>query len=493
MSQTQRTLRPPTNEILARERLGFYGHYVHGYTPARHHWRWIDALTDERHKRLLIITPPGHAKSTWVSQIYACWWVGRNPEGNMIMVSNTVSQASLFLGVVKDTIERNARFHAVFPEIQPDPRRGWTGEAIFVKRQGLTNKDATVFATGTGGVVVGRRADLMLIDDPLDQDNTSTELQRRKVKQWFRQTLMTRIKPDGRVVVILTRWHEDDLAGDLMSSGEYEVIHMKAIDDQGQPLWPELWPLERLEAKRQEMGTALFECMYQGDPTSLGGDIFKREWFQNYIIAPEGLRVYQAWDLAISQKDSADYTVGVTVGVDKDQRAYILNVVRGRWTFQEQQEQMTIQAEQYNPVAIGIESVAYQAAAFQEAVRRGMWPFVELKPERDKVSRARLLAARAEANAVFAPHRATWWNELESEVMAFPNGRHDDQVDALVYALLLARGPADRMPLPGVVMLGGQRQQARQQRAPGLYPTRGGSNPTRGGSSREPGRAESRG
>lgn len=448
---------PPSRELLARERLGYYGHYVHGHSPAEHHWRWIEALTNESLKRLLIISPPGHAKSTWVSQIYPCWWVGRNPEGNLVLVSNTASQAELFLGVVKDTIERNERYRAVFPGVRPDAHRPWTSSEIFVERRDLTNKDATVFATGTGGVVVGRRADLMLIDDPLDQDNTATDAQRQKVKTWFRQTLMTRVKPDGRVVVIVTRWHEDDLAADLMASGEYTVIHMKAIDEEGRALWPALWPAEKLEAKWVEIGTALFQCMYQGDPTALGGDIFRREWFKDYTQAPEGLRVYQAWDLAISQKQSADYTVGVTVGVDKDQNAYVLDVVRGRWTFQEQQEQMTRQAQQYRPAAIGIESVAYQAAAFQEAVRSGMWPFEELKPERDKVTRARLLAARAEAGAVYVRKRATWWDELETEIMAFPNGQHDDQVDALVYALLMARGRTGKMPLPRVAMVGGKR------------------------------------
>jgi predicted phage terminase large subunit-like protein len=419
---------------------------------------WIEALTNEELKRLLIISPPGHAKSTWVSQIYPCWWIGNNPEKNAILVSNTFSQAQLFLGVVRDTIERNERYHVVFPHIRPDLRRPWTSTELFVERQDLTNKDATLFATGTGGPIIGRRADLIIVDDPLDQENTATELQRQKVKMWFRQTLLSRLKPEGRVVVILTRWHEDDLAADLIASGEYHVMHMKAIDDEGQALWPEVWPLERLEAKRRELGTAVFMCMYQGDPTAMGGDIFRREWFRDYGQLPAEMVVFQAWDLAISQKESADYSVCATIGVDKAANVYVLDVVRGHWSFYEQQEQMRAQAEKWRPVAIGIESVAYQAAAFQEAVRGSLWAFEEVRPEKDKVTRARLLAARAEAGKVFVRKMATWWDELEAELLAFPNGRHDDQVDALVYAVMLALKRQRRRPLPTVGIVGAQRR-----------------------------------
>lgn len=449
---------PPSREHLARERLGYYGWYVHGLKPARHHWAWIDLLTDESTKRLLIIAPPRHAKSTWASQVFPCWWIGRHPERNAILVSNTGSQAGLFLGVVRDTVEGNARFRQVFPEVVPSAKRAWTSSELFVQRPDLTNKDATLFATGTGGPIIGRGADLIIVDDPLDQENTATELQRTKVKTWFRQMLMSRLKPGGRVVVILTRWHEDDLAADLIASGEYAVSHFKAIDEEGQALWPEAWPMESLESVRREIGTAIFNCMYQGDPTSLGGDILKREWFREYSEIPAGLRVFQAWDLAISQKEHADYTVGVTIGVDKAHNVYLVDVVRGRWSFQEQQDQIRAAAQQWQPVVIGIESVAYQAAAVQEAVRGSLFPFQELKPEKDKVTRARLLAARAEAGAVYVRKRAVWWDEMESELMAFPNGRHDDQVDALAYALLLARQQQPVTPLPRTVMVGARRR-----------------------------------
>jgi predicted phage terminase large subunit-like protein len=267
---------------------------------------------------------------------------------------------------------------------------------------------------------------------------------------------MSRLKPNGRVAVILTRWHEDDLAADLIASGEYLVLQMKAIDEQEQALWPEVWPLERLQAVRREVGTAIFNCMYQGDPAALGGDIFRREWFKDYTKAPEQ-QVFQAWDLAISQKETADYTAGATIGLDREQSVYVLDMLRGRWTFNEQQEIIALKAEEWHPLKIGIESVAYQAAAFQEALRRSLWPFQEVRPERDKVSRARLLAARAEAGAVYVRKRAVWWDELEAEIMAFPNGRHDDQLDALAYALLLARERQPKRPLPRTVIVGWRR------------------------------------
>ena len=458
---------PPSPEEVAAGRLGFYGQYVHGLTPARHHWVWIQAVMDERVRKLLIISPPGHAKSTWISQVYPGWWIGRHPEQSALLVSNTASQAELFLGVVRDTLRQNERYWQVFPGIRPDEQRGWTHQELFVKRENLTTKDATLFATGVGGPLIGRRAQLIIVDDPLDEDNSATENQRNKVKTWYKRTLLSRLMPDGRVIVILTRWHEDDLAADLIASGEYHVMHMKAISDGGRALWPAMWPLEKLREKKAELGTALFQCMYQGDPTALGGNIFKREWFRDYTTVPSGLTVFQAWDLAISQKQSADYTAGVTIGIDKAQNVYVLDVVRGRWSFHEQQLRMKELAEQWQPAAVGIETVAYQAAAFQEAVRGSLWAFEEVKPERDKVSRARFPAARAEAGTVYVRKRATWWDELESEIMAFPNGKHDDQVDALVYAMLVARQKQAKRPLPSRAMVGARRTGA-SGKAPGV-------------------------
>ena len=245
---------PPSPAQLARERLGYYGYYVHGLKPARHHWQRISELMNESRKRLLIICPPGHAKSTWISQIWPCWYIGRHPEQNVAIVSNTSSQAELFLGVVKDTIEMNPRYREVFPHAVPNHGRGWSSSELFVARSDLTNKDPTLFATGVGGPLIGKRLHLAIVDDPLDEENTATENQRNRVNTWYRRTLMSRLLPEGRVVVILTRWHEADLAAKLMASGMYYVVHMKAIDDGGNALWPEMWPIEKLMEAKRELG-----------------------------------------------------------------------------------------------------------------------------------------------------------------------------------------------------------------------------------------------
>lgn len=226
---------------LAREELGAFAAQVFDLWPAPHHELWAALLADATHARLLIIAPPGHAKSTWCTLIYPAWLIGRRPSVNILLVSATAAQAHLFSATIRETVAANPAYQEVFPAVQLDGKRGRALGAWFVARPAGANKDATVAACGVHGPIIGRRADVILVDDPCTQENTASAAQRDKLWRWFRQTLLTRLRPGGRIIVIMTRWHPDDLAGRLINAGDFTVCHLRALSD-GAEVFADLTP-----------------------------------------------------------------------------------------------------------------------------------------------------------------------------------------------------------------------------------------------------------
>lgn len=243
----------------------------------------------------------------------------------------------------------------------------------------------------------------------------------------------------------------------------WSILELPAETDDGAVLWPEYWPKEKLDAQRYALGEALYKCMYLGRPEGLSGEVFKSHWFrlcrirttpggaasivlpssgdslEEKVYALSELVVYQFWDLAISAKESADYTVGLTLALHPDTREHIvLDVARGHWSFHETQVAMSRQAETWQPMLVGIENIAYQAAAVQEARQHLPFPVAEVKVTRDKVTRSQLPAQLA-ANGQLWVARHAWTDAFLDEVLSFPNGRHDDVVDALSGACALAQ------------------------------------------------------
>lgn len=249
----------------------------------------------------------------------------------------------------------------------------------------------------------------------------------------------------------------------------WDILYLAAEDPvSGEPLWPEFFPKAFLDDKRRIMGSALYRCMYLGDPEGLLGDLFDPSWFGEARIhlAPRGegegaeatevirwlhrrgrpaisfdhLLIYQFWDLAISEKQTADYTCCVTLALDpSDMSLAVLHVFRDHLSFEKTQQQMALLAETWRPHAIGIESIAYQAAAVQQARQHLLFPIRETKVDRDKVSRARLPSALAEQGNISVVRDARWTGEFLDELASFPGGRHDDMVDALSGACALAQ------------------------------------------------------
>lgn len=205
---------------------------VFGLHPYPHIQRMVELL-EGPDRQCCIIMPPGHAKSTIVSQLYPSWYLGNHPDRSVLLVSSTDRQAKLFLNANKETMDHHQGWKETFPDVQPDPNRGWSSDGLFLRwkrdpntglelpdwqSRSATMKDPAMSAFGIGGPVIGRRADLIVCDDPYSQDVARSDVSRQAFSEWFRTTLMSRLKPDAhcKIVVCLTRWHPADIVQEML-------------------------------------------------------------------------------------------------------------------------------------------------------------------------------------------------------------------------------------------------------------------------------------
>lgn len=281
----------------------------------------------------------------------------------------------------------------------------------------------------------------LIIDDPLkNREEADSKLIRDKLWDWYASTAYTRLMPGGAVVLVQTRWHEDDLAGRLLNGPEqWEVVNLPALAEDGdelgrepgEALWPERYDEHALERIRSTIGEREFIALYQQRPAPLDGAMFRRDWIKRGKAPRAGVHVAMGVDLALSTKTSADYTAIVVMSRDEFGKLYVLDAVRERVDFPGALRLIRQMAEKWNPRQIAIEQVAYQAVVVQELLRQTTLPIKGVTPDKDKVTRAQPLALRYEQGLVSHEQLPSWF---EDELLAFPQGAHDDSVDALVYA-----------------------------------------------------------
>lgn len=384
--------------------------------------------------------PPGAAKSTYASILYTPWHLAQRPSDNVIAASHTAELAEKFGRRVRNLIAEHSPVLGV--GLAPDSQAAGRWE---------TDHGGEYFAAGVGGAIAGRRADLVVIDDPIrSREDADSETVRDKIWDWYKSDLYTRLKPGGRIVLIQTRWHEDDLAGrllaDMAAGGDrWEVISLPALaeaDDPlgravGQPLWPEWEDTANLERKRRAVGARDWSALYQQRPAPEDGDYFKLEWLKPYDIAPDKslMRIYGGSDYAVTA-DGGDYTVHAVVGLDPEGRMYLLDLWRKQAASDEWIEAFCDLVLKWQPIGWAEE---------QGQIKSGVGPFIDRRqrerkayvfreqfPTRgDKAIRARSIQGRMALEGLYVPANAPWYPALRSELLAFPAGKHDDQVDAL--------------------------------------------------------------
>ena len=287
----------------------------------------------------------------------------------------------------------------------------------------------------------------MLIDDPLkDRQEANSSTMRDRTWDWYAAVARTRLEENAAVVVVQTRWHDDDLTGRLLrqarddpQADQWEVLHFPALDAEGAALWPEKYPAEELQTIRATIGSWEFAALYQGDPKPEEGAIFKQEWFRRYDMPPHKAECYviQVWDTAFEKGAENDPSACITLGV-KDNQWYLLNVYRRRMEYPELVDQAKAQAGAWQPNVLEVEDAGSGRSLVQSLIRLTGLPVVRVKPDRAKTERAMLATPYCEAGRVWLPKAAPWLADFEQELFRFPGAEHDDQVDAFVYALLRA-------------------------------------------------------
>jgi predicted phage terminase large subunit-like protein len=443
----------PDPFALARADLGaFAALVVPDFELAPHVELLISALEQVERgevKRLLVSLPPRHSKSLTCSTLFPAWYLGRRPGSSVIAASHSQELADLFGRRARNLLLED-HFRAAFPDCR------LSMDSASASRFD-TSVGGSFFGAGRGAALVGRGANLVLLDDVIrGPEEAASPAVRAQLREWFSQIVFTRLQPGAAIVVIGTRWSSDDLIGWLQtehSDQGWRTINLPAISEENDPLgrepgaalWPERYPLPVLESIRQQLGSAAFTALYQGRPTQREGGIFKRAWFQFYRDRPAKFdEIIQSWDTAFKVGKTNDYSVGITLGVAKN-GFYLLHVLRKRLEFPELKAAMIEMADQWKPWRILIEDKASGQSVLQELKLGTRLPILPIKVDADKVTRASAASALVEAGRVFLPEPsvAGWVEDpFLDEILLFPNGAHDDQVDAFVQALNFLRGKA---------------------------------------------------
>ena len=446
--------------ILARKRLlpfveKFNPDYLAGWVHkdiCQRLEKFSEAVANEESPRLMLFMPPRHGKSTLASVAFPAWHLGKNPQHEFISCSYSGSLAMSFSRKVRQLV-REPNYKYIFEETKLDK----DSQSI---ESWLTTRGGGYVAAGVGGGITGKGANILLIDDPVkNREDAESENNREATWDWYTSTAYTRLSPGGGILVILTRWHDDDLAGKLLTAGEegadqWEVVKYPAIAEenetyrkQGEPLHPERYNLESLEMIQRAIGPRDWTALYQQNPVSDEGDYFNRDMVRYYEpeeIDYDRLRYYCAWDLAIGQRDRNDFSVGVTVGIDEYDNMYVVDVIRGKYDGFELVEKILDFYEQWRPGIVGIErghiEMAIGPFLEKRVAERRLHSayFKDLKVgRRDKEARARAIQGRMQQGKVYFPQDATWTGSMVAELLRFPNGVHDDQVDALAWVGLM--------------------------------------------------------
>jgi predicted phage terminase large subunit-like protein len=398
-------------------------------------------------KRLIITVPPRHLKSIITSVALPAWYLGHNPSERVVCVSYSAelakTHANDFRRVVTDPV-----YQAVFPR-------------MVLARENDSEIHTTLrgrrYATSVGGTLTGRGGNLIIIDDPLKPSDAVSDVTRPRVIEWYSNTLSTRAddKQIARMVVVMQRIHVDDLVGHLQETeAGFEVLNLPAIAqstvtydlgngrthtrEKGDLLHPAHEPEEVLRAIKKSMGSMLFSAQYQQAPEPPGGKIIKRKMLQYYPAVEQQPtdRLVFSWDIALSEKEAADYSACVVL-LNRGDLYYVLDVIRGKFPFDKLVDKIINVKERYGKASLVIEDSGISYGLIQ-ALRERQVNVVAYKPKGDKMERLISQIDLFEGGSVLLPKDAPWLEAFVAELLSFP-GRHDDQVDALTQGLAWRR------------------------------------------------------
>ena len=433
---------------LARDKFMVYAKHVYeGFIEGRHHRiiaEKLEAIANGKLKRLIINMPPRHSKSELASYLMPSWFLGRNPKLKIIQATMNTELAVRFGRKVRDLIA-DPIYGEIFPntDLKQDSQAAGRWE---------TSVGGEYFAAGVGAAMTGRGADLLIIDDPHTEQDAMNRDAMERTFEWYTSGPRQRLQPGGAIILVMTRWNTKDLTGMLLGAqreakaDQWEIIEFPAIMPSGDPLWPEYWKLEELEAVKASTGVQKWNAQYMQNPTSEEGAIIKREWWQKWEhdYIPALKHVIQSYDTAFGKKQTADYSAITTWGVfylndDAPASLILLDSKKGRYDFPELKQVAMEQFKYWDPDTVIIESKASGQPLTDELRKMGI-PVVNFSPSKgnDKHTRVNSVAPLFESGMIYAPTQE-FAEEVIEECAAFPFGDHDDLVDSTTQAIMRFR------------------------------------------------------
>jgi len=405
-------------------------------------WHLSECLRG-RIKRLLITIPPRSLKSISASVAFPAWALGHDPTCKFICASYSEDLAAKF---ARDTraVMASDWYRKIFPRTRFSRERN--AELDF-----MTTKRGFRLSTSVGGTLTGRGGNLIIIDDPLKPQDAMSDALRESTKQWYENTLYSRLdnKSKDIIILIMQRLHMDDLAGHVLEKEKWIHLNLPAIaeeaqriligEDQfydwkkGELLHAERESMETLENIKNTIGTFNFSAQYLQSPIPIEGNLLKWEWFEVYPAPSQKERndqVVQSWDTASKAGELNDFSV-CTTWLVKGNHYYLLHVLRERLEFPFLKKRVIELSQKFEADTVLIEDKGSGTQLIQDLQSEGALHPIAIEPEGDKITRMSAQSAKIEAGQVFLPESASWLPEFQKEILQFPNGKYDDQVDSM--------------------------------------------------------------
>lgn len=410
--------------------------------------------------RLIICMPPRSGKSEISSRRFPAYALGRFPDLSVIACSYSADLASRFNRDVQRIIDSD-EFAEVFPEVSLSGKNVRTSaKGNYIRTSDLfeiVGHSGSYRSTGVGGGITGQGADILIIDDPIkDRAEAGSQTIRDSVWDWYTSTAYTRLSPGGGVIVMATRWHMDDLIGRLVTRSEsgqgdtFKVISYPAIAEADEPhrkageaLHPSRYPLDRLLEIKKAIGSRDWAALYQQHPVPDGGALFRAEWIRRWTptsLPPVFDSKVMSWDMTFKETKDSDFVVGQLWGV-KDASFFLLDQVRGRMDFVRTRQVFVEFAKKHPDVLAKLIEDKANGTAIINSLSAAVVGLIPVTPKESKEARASSVSPLWEAGNVYIPEDSVEWvGDFVRELLEFPSGSHDDQVDAMTQALSYMAG-----------------------------------------------------
>ena len=406
----------------------------------RHIAQKFNDLAEGKINRLIVNMPPRHTKSEFASYLLPAWMVGREPKLKIIQATHTGELAVRFGRKAKNLIDSDDYSKIFKTTLQEDSKAAGRWE---------TAQGGEYFAAGVGGAITGRGADLLIIDDPHSEQDALSPTAMESAYDWYTSGPRQRLQPNGRIVVVMTRWSTKDLTGQLIkaqgeeNSDQWEVVELPAILPDGNPVWPEFWTKDELIKTKASIPVNNWNAQYMQSPTAEEGAILKRDWWQDWEgkDPPSCDFIIQSYDTAFLKKESADFSAITTWGVFKDddgkQNIILLNAFKDRYEFPELRKVAHEEYLYWRPDMVVVEAKASGIPLTAELRDMGI-PVINFTPSRgnDKHARVNSVSPLFETGMVWAPMHQHFAQEVVEECASFPFGDYDDYVDSTTQAIM---------------------------------------------------------